>query len=446
MIDWDSMTARGGGSWVLSANDPEGGFPLDSLPYCIFSREQRHARPGVRIGAFLLDLEHASRSGLLEQLPADVQSACESRTLNKLMACEPAAVAALRKRLKTLLDAAADKATQDIVGAALSPVEDAKLLRPVDPPNFTDFYASIYHATNVGQLFRPENPLLPNYKFVPIGYHGRASSIVASGTPVRRPIGQTKPVFAGIPEFGPTKSLDYEAEVGIYIGAGNALGEPVKIGTAPEHIFGYSLVNDWSARDIQSWEYQPLGPFLAKSFATSVSPWVIPAEALKPYRAPAMLRTKGDPDPLDYLWDAADQYSGLIDLTIEVLILSEAMRATGAAPHRLSRGSFRDLYWTPAQLIAHHTSNGCNLLPGDLLATGTISGQQVDSAGCLLELTHGGGKPVLLPHGEKRTALEDADEIILRGFCKRDGFPTVSFGECRGVVLPAHHPVPSILR
>jgi fumarylacetoacetase len=437
LIDWDSMTARGGASWVESANDPDGGFPLDNLPYCIFSAENGRARPGVRIGSLILDLERLSRAGLLEELHSSINAACESRTLNKLMACGAVALAALRNRLKSLLDAGADHATQNAVGELLTPLDEATLLKPVDPQNFTDFYASIDHATNVGRLFRPDQPLLPNYKFLPIGYHGRASSIVVSGTPVRRPRGQTKPALTGIPEFGPTRNLDYEVEVGLYIGTGNALGEPVEIGRAGERIFGVSLVNDWSARDMQSWEYQPLGPFLAKSFATSVSPWVIPMEALKPFRAPALLRTPGDPDPPDYLWNATDQYTGAIDLTLEAFLLTAAMRAAGEPPHRISRGTLRDLYWTPAQLIAHHTSNGCNLLPGDLVATGTVSGPQEDSAGCLLELAHGGGKPVQLPNGEKRTALEDGDEVILSGFCRKDGYPKISLGECRGMVLPA---------
>jgi fumarylacetoacetase len=446
LIDWDSMTARGGASWVVSANDPEGGYPLDNLPYCVFAPNGGSPRLGVRIGALILDLEHISRSGMLEGLPEQIAAACESHTLNKLMACDPEALKALRGRLKALLDAGADKATQEAAATALSPVEQATFFKPVEPANFTDFYASIDHATNVGRLFRPDQPLLPNYKFLPIGYHGRASSIVASGTPVRRPRGQTKPVFAGIPEFGPAHSLDYEVEIGLYIGQGNALGEPVPVSQAVKRIFGLTLVNDWSARDIQSWEYQPLGPFLAKSFATSVSPWVVPMAALEPYRCPATLRTSGDPDPLDYLWDATDQYTGAIDVTVEAYLLTEAMRTAGAEPHRLSRGNLRDLYWTPAQLIAHHTSNGCNLLPGDLVATGTISGSQEDSAGCLLELAHGGGKPVLFPNGEKRTALEDGDEVILSGFCRREGYPRIAFGECRGTVLPALEAQPSIVK
>jgi fumarylacetoacetase len=447
MIDWKEMAARGGASWVESANDPEGGFPLDNLPYCVFTcGERRHPRPGIRIGDLILDLAGASRSGGLEGLDHALLAACHAHTLNKLIACEPAALAALRERLQHLLHKNADRATRDAMGVLLSPVAESTLLKPVDPPNFTDFYASIDHATNVGRIFRPALPLLPNYKFVPIGYHGRASSIVVSGTGIRRPNGQTKPAAVGVPAFGPTRSLDYEVEVGLYMGLGNGLGEPIGIADAGEHIFGVSLVNDWSARDMQAWEYQPLGPFLGKSFATSVSPWVVPIAALKPFRVPAALRAAGDPDPLDYLWNSDDQHSGAVDLVVEVHLLTPAMRAAGAEPHRLSRANLRDLYWTPAQLIAHHTSNGCNLIPSDLLATGTISGPQEDSAGCLLELTHGGGKPLTLPHGERRTALEDGDEVILQAYCRRDGYPKISLGECRGMVLPAVAAHPSNVR
>jgi fumarylacetoacetase len=385
----------------------------------------------------LLDLQRCSRSGLFEGLPGEIQAACGSRTLNSLMACGAAAHASLRGRLMDLLDKRADAATRDAVRAALSPMKDAALLKPVDSANYTDFYASIHHATRVGRLFRPDQPLLPNYKFVPIGYHGRASSVVVSGTPVRRPRGQTRPAADGVPGFGPTRFLDYEIEVGVYISGGNTLGEPIAIGHADEHVFGISLLNDWSARDFQSWEYQPLGPFLAKSFATSVSPWVVPAAALAPFRVPPSPRPAGDPAPLPYLCYTGDQNSGAIDLSLDVFLLTSAMRAAKQAPHRLSRANLRDLYWTPAQLIAHHTSNGCNLLPGDLLATGTVSGTEDDSAGCLLERTRGGAEPILLPNGESRTALEDGDEVILRGSCRREGFPQISLGECRGTVLPA---------
>jgi fumarylacetoacetase len=290
----------------------------------------------------------------------------------------------------------------------------------------------------VGRLFRPDDPLLPNYKHVPIGYHGRASSVVVSGTPVRRPHGQTSPSQAGgIPGFGPAGFLDYEVEVGLYVATANPLGEPIPIRHAANHIFGLSLLNDWSARDIQAWENQPLGPFLAKSFATSVSPWVVPMAALAPFRVPAALRSQADPSPLAYLLDATDQSTGAINLTVEVWLLTPSMRNDGQPPHRLSQANLSDLYWTPAQLFAHHTSNGCNLLTGDLVATGTVSGPADESAGCLLELTVGGRQPIALPDGETRSSLQDGDEVFLRGFCRRAGFPDVSLGECSGVVLPA---------
>jgi fumarylacetoacetase len=285
----------------------------------------------------------------------------------------------------------------------------------------------------VGKLFRPEQPLLPNYLYVPIGYHGRASSIVVSGTPVARPSGQTRPTApGGEPGFGPTRFLDYEVEIGMYIGKGNQLGESVSIREAGGQIFGISLLNDWSARDIQAWENQPLGPFLSKSFCTSVSPWVVPMAALAPFRVPAAFRME-HPLPLPYLFDVADQYAGALDLNLEAWLQTLKMRAAGDGPHKLSQANLRDLYWTPAQLVAHHTSNGCNLVPGDLLATGTVSGREDAAAGCLLELTAGGKQPILLPNGESRAGLERGDEIILRGFCQREGFPTVSLGECRGL-------------
>jgi fumarylacetoacetase len=424
-------------SWVESACDPACGFPLQSLPYCIFANDGGRARPGVGIGKLVLDLQRLSRGGLLEGLPAQIQTSCQAQTLNGLMASEASELTALRNRLMDLLDASADRATQDAVNVALSPVEAVILLKPVESANYTDFYASIHHALRVGKLFRPDNPLLPNYKYVPIGYHGRASSLVVSGTPVRRPQGQTKPAAFAIPSFGPIRFLDYEVEVGMYIAGTNPLGQPVDIRHAADRIFGLALINDWSARDIQAWEYQPLGPFLAKSFATSVSPWVVPIAALAPFRVPAALRSAEDPDPLSYLFDATDQSTGAIDLTVEAWLQTPQMRAAAQAPSRLSQANLRHLYWTPSQLIAHQSSNGCNLLPGDLLATGTISGQEDDTAGCLLELTANGAKPILLPNGESRSALEDGDEVILRGFCRRTGFPDVSLGECRGLVVHA---------
>ena len=424
-------------SWVKSANDHACGFPLQSLPYCIFANDAGLGRPGVGIGAFVLDLMQCSHTGLFAELPASTRHACDGVTLNLLIECGPAELAALRSRVMALLDAAADDSLRGLAGAALTPMRDTTFLKPVAPANFTDFYASIHHATRVGRLFRPDQPLLPNYKYVPIGYHGRASSLIVSGTAVRRPRGQQK-IENTAPRFEPTQFLDYEVEVGAYIGSGNPLGEPIEISHAADHLFGLSLVNDWSARDIQSWEYQPLGPFLAKSFATSVSPWVVPMEAFAPFRVCASPRSSEDPAPLPYLLDSQDQEFGAIDLTLEAFLVTSAMRAENIAPYRLSRSGMRDLYWTLAQMIAHHTSNGCNLLPGDLLATGTISGEEDDASGCLLELTQRGANPIPLPNGERPTALEDGDEVILRGYCRRDGFPEISLGECRGVVHPAN--------
>ena len=300
--------------------------------------------------------------------------------------------------------------------------------------DYTDFYASIHHAANVGRLFRPGNPLLPNYKYVPIGYHGRASSIVVSGTAVHRPAGQTRDTTAAAPVFGPSRALDYELEVGFFTGPGNPLAHPIPITEAEEHIFGLCLLNDWSARDIQSWEYQPLGPFLAKSFATTISPWVVTLEALAPFRVPAFQRPDGDPQPLPYLHSAADAQRGGIDLTLQVYLASRQMRESGIPPARLSQSNLKNLYWTLAQLLTHHTSNGCNLRPGDLLASGTVSGPQPEERGCLLELTLRGAELIRLPSGEVRKFLEDGDEVILHGYCQREGFARIGFGACRGTI------------
>lgn len=301
--------------------------------------------------------------------------------------------------------------------------------------NYTDFYASVHHATNVGSMFRPDNPLLPNYKHVPIGYHGRASSITLNEEVVR-PQGQTKPPTETVPTFGPCKQLDYELEVGVFIAQGNMLGVPIPIERADEQIFGLCLVNDWSARDIQAWEYQPLGPFLAKNFATTISPWIVTREALEPFRVPLAPRADGDPEPLPYLSDDQDRAAGGFDITLDVWLSSAAMREQGIAPLRVSRGNFRDMYWTFAQMIAHHTSNGCDLRPGDLLASGTVSGTAKESRGCLLEMTWRGTEPLELPTGEARKFLEDGDEVIFRGFCEREGAVRIGFGECRGIIVP----------
>jgi fumarylacetoacetase len=308
------------------------------------------------------------------------------------------------------------------------------MMLPAVIGDYTDFYASIFHAEKVGSMFRPDSPLLPNYKWVPIAYHGRASSIVPSGAEVKRPLGQTKPAGADAPVFGPSKRLDYEVEVGVFIGPGNDQGEQIVTGDAAQHVFGFCLVNDWSARDVQAWEYQPLGPFLAKNFATTISPWIVTAEALAPYRAPAFRRPPNDPSPLPYLFDERDQKSGGLDLTLEAALCTRRMREQNVPPQELSRGSFRDMYWTIAQMIAHHSSNGCNLEPGDLLASGTVSGNAKTSRGCLLELTQNGTEPIQLPTGETRTFLEDGDEVIIRGYCQREGAARIGFGECRGTI------------
>jgi fumarylacetoacetase len=413
-------------SWLPSANHPGADFPIQNLPLGIFRRPGEEARVGVAIGDQVLDLAACAGSGLLE---SDIAAHCRSARLNGLLALGNAAWHRLRHQVSAVLREGAEP-----LPTLLVPLSDAELLLPARVGDYTDAYASLYHATNVGRLFRPERPLLPNYKHVPIAYHGRASSLVAGGVPIRRPSGQRQ---AGddAPTFGPSAELDYEAEVGMLIGPGNALGQPVPIGRAGEQIFGLCLVNDWSARDIQRWEYQPLGPFLGKSFATSVSPWVVTAEALEPFRVPASRRPPGDPRPLPYLLDEADQRAGGLAITVEVWLRTAQMRARGEAAVRLSRASLADLYWTPAQLVAHHASNGCNLRPGDLIASGTVSGPGPGERSCLLELTRGGREPIALPGGEQRRYLEDGDEVTLRGFCEREGFARVGFGECRGVVI-----------
>jgi fumarylacetoacetase len=313
---------------------------------------------------------------------------------------------------------------------------EADLLLPVRIGDYSDFYASVHHATNVGSMFRPDNPLLPNYKWVPIGYHGRASSVIPSGTRVRRPKGQIKSPEAEQPVYAPSRAMDYEAEVGCFVGRGNELGRPVPLDRAEDHLFGLCLVNDWSARDIQSWEYQPLGPFLSKSFATTISPWIVTFEALEPYRIPACQRPSGDPGPLEYLDSEGNRVSGGIDVVVEVFLCSAQMRESGVPALRVSRSRLADLYWTMAQMFTHHTSNGCNMRPGDLFASGTISGPTKDARGCLLELTWRGSEPLVLPSKETRKFLEDGDEVILRAFCEQPGRARLGFGDCRGIVLP----------
>jgi fumarylacetoacetase len=424
-------------SWVASANEPGSDFPIQNLPLGVFVHGDSDPRAGIAIGDQILDLAALLEENLLEGLAADAVEACDRGGLNRLMALGRPYWVALRSAVSRLLRS--DTGDRD-AQTCLHPVSDCRLLLPAEIGDYTDFYASLHHATNVGSMFRPDNPLFPNYKYLPVGYHGRASSVVVSGTPVPRPHGQMEDGNSGTPVFGPSRLLDYECEVGAWIGPGNRLGEPISLEAAEDHLFGICLLNDWSARDLQRWEYQPLGPFLSKSFATSISPWIITLEALAPFRTARAARPAGDPEPLPHLEGAADRVSGGISLTVEVWLTSAKMRSEGKQPLRLSRASFADMYWTFGQMIAHHTSNGCNLRPGDLLGSGTVSGAAKDSRGCLLELTSRGTEPVKLPTGEERKFLIDGDEVILKGYCepqldKGRTARRIGLGECRGLIV-----------
>ncbi|MBP9946406.1 MAG: fumarylacetoacetase [Vicinamibacteria bacterium] len=433
----DDTHAPGSKSWVESAHTPGTDFPIQNLPLGVFRTSGSGSnRIGAAIGDQVLDLRACLDRSLLTGMPTRILGACGDETLNGLMACADIERRALRHRLSHLLRAEGSQVTaRPHASEVLIPQREVRMVLPARIADYTDFYASIDHATNVGSMMRPDNPLLPNYKWVPIGYHGRASSIVVSGTPVRRPSGQIDPTAPNqTPHFEPTKLLDYELEMGILIAGANELGSPTPITEAGARIFGLCLLNDWSARDVQKWEYQPLGPFLSKSFATSISPWVVTAEALAPFRVAAFHRPEGDPQPLPHLKSAQDQALGAFDVALEVLLSTRSMRAHGHEPVRLSRSNLASLYWTPAQMIAHHTSNGCNLNPGDLLGTGTVSGKDKDSRGCLLELTMRGKERISLPGGETRAFLEDGDEVIFRASCEREGFARIGFGECRGAV------------
>jgi fumarylacetoacetase len=420
-------------SFVETANAPEADFPIQNLPFGVFRPgPEAPPRVGVAIGDQILDV--AAAAELFGGPVVAAAKACASPSLNRLMALGPRAWSALRLALSTSLSAErGDKS----LSRHLVPMIGAELLLPVTIGDFTDFYASVFHATNAGRAFRPDNPLLPNYKYVPVAYHGRASSVRVSGTPVRRPRGQRKPPDEAAPSYGPARHMDFELELGFYIGTPTELGETVPIGKAAEHIFGFCLLNDWSARDVQAWEYQPLGPFLGKNFATTVSPWVVTQEALAPFRVAAFARPDGDPAPLPYLADAEDQAYGGFDITLEAAMATEAMRRAGIAPFRISQTSFATTYWTVAQMVVHHTSNGCNLEVGDLVGSGTVSGPDQASWGSLLELTARGREPIAMPTGEQRGFIEDGDEIIFRGFCARQGYARIGFGECRAVMLPA---------
>ncbi len=421
-------------SWVESAVGHDD-FPLQNLPFGVFTPlGDDEPRGGVAIGDAVLDLRAALDAGLLS---GDAAEAAAAPSLNRLMALGPLARRQLRHDLFALLADDVPTATRTRAAGLLHQAADCRVGMPAEIGDYTDFFAGIEHALNGGRLLRPDTPLMPNYKYVPVAYHGRASSVRPSGLPVRRPKGQRRPGSEEVPTFGPSRNLDYELELGVWIGPGNELGEAIPIGTAADSIFGFCLLNDWSARDIQGWEYQPLGPFLAKSFHTTISPWIVTPEALAPFRIAQPPRPNGDPAPLPHLFDTADQAGGALELEIEALLLTPPMRAAGAAPHRLSIGNSRHLYWTPAQMVAHHASAGCNMRPGDLFGTGTISTPEESGWGSLLELTRGGRQPLTLPSGETRRFLEDGDEVILRARGRRPGAASIGFGECRGVVVPA---------
>ena len=430
-------------SWVASANEPGADFPMQNLPFGVFRRSTSSpSRIGVAIGTDIVDLQMGVERGLFDDAPALLRNACRASSLNELMRLGPHAWADLRSTLSGWLrtDQGGHNVHQRATESLLVAQSAVVMRLPAVVGDYTDFYASVFHATNVGSMFRPDEPLLPNYKHLPIGYHGRSSSLMPSGTSVRRPVGQMKPDGASEPIVAASGRLDYELEVGAFIGPGNALGEVIRIAEAEQHVFGVCLLNDWSARDIQAWEYQPLGPFLAKSFATSISPWVVTMEALEPFRSPASPRPEADPPPLSYLSSDRDRARGAIDLRLEVALSTSGMRAANEPPHVVSRSNLRHLYWTIAQMVTHHASNGCNLRPGDLLGTGTVSGPTRESRGCLLELTWRGSEPLVLPGGETRRFLEDGDEVILRGWCEREGATRIGLGECRGTITPARNP------
>ena len=425
-------------SWVASANG-HSDFTLQNLPLGVFSHKGSAPRSGVAIGEHILDLEAALAAGLFESEAKAAVEASLGGALNAFFALGRSARVALRERLMELLSEGSTlRGKIEAQGARLLPLAcECEMHLPAKIGDYTDFYVGIEHAKNVGKLFRPDNPLLPNYKYVPIGYHGRASTIRPSGVEVRRPKGQTLPAGQTEPSFGPCARLDYELELGIWVGQGNDMGSAIPVSEAGEHIAGFCLLNDWSARDIQAWEYQPLGPFLSKSFITSISPWVVTAEALEPFRRAQPARPEGDPQPLAYLLDAHDQASGALDIELEVLLLTESMRERNLPAHRLGLSNSLNMYWTAAQLVAHHSVNGCQLQAGDLFGSGTLSGPQRSQLGSLLEITEGGKHPIELPGGEIRRFLEDGDEIILRARCAREGFASIGFGECRGKVVAA---------
>ncbi|MGA8706755.1 MAG: fumarylacetoacetase [Steroidobacteraceae bacterium] len=424
-------------SWVETANAPGSDFPIQNLPYGVFRRagSREPLRGGVAIGDSILDLGGAAERGAFEGPARDLAALGSQSSLNALMAAGPEAQGELRRALSRALRA--DSPLRASLQSALVPQAAATLSLPAHIGDYTDFYSSIHHATAVGRLFRPDQPLMPNYRWLPVAYHGRSSSLAVSPQSFPRPMGQRLPPGAEQPLFDRSQRLDYELELGVFIGRGNELGTRIDMDVAESHIFGLCLLNDWSARDLQAWEYQPLGPFLGKNFATTLSPWIVTLEALEPYRVP-WRRAADDTQPLAYLRSEAALAAGAFDIQLEVLIETAAMRSAGQPPTRLSSSSFRHAYWTLAHMIAHHTVNGCNLRSGDLIGTGTQSGPEPAEAGSLLELSTGGKHPIELPNGEQRRFLEDGDCIIMRGICERPGAARIGFGEVRGTVQPAH--------
>ena len=418
-------------SWVHGANGSTD-FPIQNLPFGIFRLAGEGSQGGIAIGDHILSLRRLARSGLIDGDALTTCKVADAETLNELLGLDARYRIALRRAVSALLARNALERPDLLHSAA-----ECELLLPAAIGNYTDFYAGIVHAQNVGKIYRPGNPLMENYKWVPIAYHGRSSSIRVSGQSVRRPRGQYKLPNEAAPTFGPAQNLDFELELGIWIGSGNELGERITIEHAEDNIAGYCLLNDWSARDIQSWEYQPLGPFLAKNFHTTISGWIITPEALAPFRQAQLSRSTNDPQPLPYLFSEIDQAAGALNIQLEVLLISAVMRSRGLAPYRLTRSNAENLFWTPAQLVTHHTSNGCNLSPGDLLGTGTISSLSPDGSASLLELTKAGTEPFTLPSGEIRYFLQDGDEVILRGQASRDGYVSIGFGECRASIRPA---------
>ena len=425
-------------SWLASANQSGGDFPIQNLPFAVFrvKGSDETFRGGVAIGDQVVDLARLVQAGCLKGLAVEAALAGAQSRLNALMAMGPAAWTALRHGLFALLEDGAAPSVVSSVQACLVPQSSVEYTVPAQIGDYTDFYTSVHHATNIGKQFRPDNPLLPNYKWVPIGYHGRASSIGISGQSFVRPKGQLKAPDAEAPVLAPTQRLDIELELGVFIGHGNAQGQSIDMDDAENHVFGICLLNDWSARDIQGWEYQPLGPFLAKNFASTISPWIVTLEALAPYRVP-FVRAAEDPQPLSYLDSDANRAAGALDIQLQVGLLTDKMREAGQADAQICRTSYRHAYWTVAQMVTHHTVNGCNLQPGDLFGSGTLSGPTLDQAAALIELTQGGKNPIPLPNGESRTFLEDGDAVVLRGWCEKPDAARIGFGECWGTVLPA---------